>query len=127
MLKLINWLLVVFWMGVIFWFSRQEQLFPPTYPLIGQIISISGHVVFFGILYFLFTRALRSNYLLSAGSLIRLGLVFVFLYGLSDEFHQSFVPGRDASIIDVGWDVLGAWLVSHIKARPLYVKALPLK
>ena len=26
----------------------------------------------------------------------------VILWGISDEFHQSFVPGRDAS----GWDVL---------------------
>jgi VanZ family protein len=26
----------------------------------------------------------------------------VILWGLSDEFHQSFVPGRDAS----GWDLL---------------------
>ena len=26
----------------------------------------------------------------------------VILWGVSDEFHQSFVPGRDAS----GWDVL---------------------
>lgn len=29
------------------------------------------------------------------------------LYAASDEFHQSFVPGRDPSIVDVGIDSLG--------------------
>jgi VanZ family protein len=32
------------------------------------------------------------------------------LYGLSDEVHQSFIPGRDASVGDVVADALGALL-----------------
>lgn len=31
-------------------------------------------------------------------------------YGMADEFHQSFVPGRDASLLDVGLDVIGVSL-----------------
>ncbi len=31
----------------------------------------------------------------------------VFLYGLSDEYHQSFVVGRDSSIMDVLADFIG--------------------
>jgi VanZ family protein len=31
-------------------------------------------------------------------------------YGVSDEYHQSFVPGRDASVRDVGSDFAGAAL-----------------
>ena len=34
------------------------------------------------------------------------GLV-VGLWGVSDEYHQSFVPGRDASVGDVVADVIG--------------------
>jgi VanZ family protein len=31
-------------------------------------------------------------------------------YGVSDEFHQSFVANRDSSVMDVGFDALGAAL-----------------
>ncbi len=33
-----------------------------------------------------------------------------FLYAVSDEFHQSFVPGRQASVGDVAADSAGAFL-----------------
>ena len=35
-------------------------------------------------------------------------LTISILYAASDEFHQSFVPGRGPSIIDVGVDTGGA-------------------
>lgn len=38
------------------------------------------------------------------------------LYAASDEFHQHFVPGRDASIFDVGTDVLGIGTATAIYA-----------
>jgi VanZ family protein len=33
--------------------------------------------------------------------------VAVLLWGISDEFHQSFVPGRDASALDLLADMIG--------------------
>ena len=35
-------------------------------------------------------------------------VVYALLYGVSDEFHQSFVPGRTLSGTDLLADVLGA-------------------
>lgn len=35
------------------------------------------------------------------------GLIIIILYGVSDEIHQHFVPGRDASILDVMADIVG--------------------
>lgn len=34
-------------------------------------------------------------------------LMISFLYGLSDEFHQWFIPGRSATLGDVLADTLG--------------------
>lgn len=36
------------------------------------------------------------------------GLLFAVLFGLSDEWHQSFVPGRQADGWDLAADTLGA-------------------
>ena len=39
-------------------------------------------------------------------------ILFCILYGISDEYHQSFIPGREPSLYDVIADGLGAVLVS---------------
>ncbi|MGC2518223.1 MAG: VanZ family protein [Burkholderiales bacterium] len=47
-------------------------------------------------------------------------------YGVFDEWHQSFVPGRDASLTDVTLDaagaVLGIWLAAWIGSRARTIK-----
>ena len=37
-----------------------------------------------------------------------LGALVTVAFGVSDEIHQSFVPGRDADVLDVVADALGA-------------------
>ncbi|MCJ7831586.1 MAG: VanZ family protein [Dehalococcoidia bacterium] len=39
---------------------------------------------------------------------LTLSFVLAALYAASDEYHQGFVPGRDASWADWGLDVAGA-------------------
>ena len=38
-------------------------------------------------------------------------VIFCIIFGISDEFHQSFIPGRDASFGDVAADTAGALLL----------------
>ncbi len=38
-------------------------------------------------------------------------VAFCLLYGISDEFHQSFVPGRYVSAMDVVADTVGAIII----------------
>lgn len=54
--------------------------------------------------------------------------VIASLFGVVDEWHQSFVPGRYASLTDVGFNLvgvaLGLWLVIRLgsKARNIAVE-----
>ena len=99
---------VFLWMGVIFWFSSQPHL--PRYPhgLINLLLRKGAHIVEYGILAALLRWALGVSFQDPVGK----GIPFILatLYALSDEFHQSFVPGRNASFLDVGFDTLGASL-----------------
>jgi VanZ family protein len=49
----------------------------------------------------------------------------VGLYSLTDEFHQRFVPGRNASLVDCGIDIAGAViaLIIIFEARRLFRRA----
>ena len=43
-------------------------------------------------------------------SLFVIVILFSIFYGITDEIHQYFVPGRSASISDVGLDSIGIML-----------------
>ena len=69
-----------------------------------------AHLTEFAILALLLQRALAHPFgqvRRSDGSATAWALVFTVLYAASDEFHQVFVPSRQASVIDVMIDSLG--------------------
>ncbi|MBD8070602.1 VanZ family protein [Bacillus sp. PS06] len=63
----------------------------------------SGHFIFFGLLAILFRIALTHTL-----HPYRYAWIATTLYAMVDEFHQSFVPGRSASVLDVALDSIGA-------------------
>jgi VanZ family protein len=54
--------------------------------------------------------AVRQSIGLSKVSLWIVAAGICFSYGLSDEFHQSFVPGREVSLGDATADLVGGAL-----------------
>lgn len=64
----------------------------------------TAHMIGYGIFYYLLVRAVKPKSL-SAYVVI---MIFCVFYAISDEIHQSFVPGRTATLMDVGFDSLGA-------------------
>ena len=54
-------------------------------------------------------------------------VALVLVYALSDELHQSFTPGRDASAFDVLTDVLGGALTLRVIASVAGPHAAPHK
>jgi VanZ family protein len=102
------WLPPVLWMGVIFILSAQPSL--PQHPeaLLDLVLKKGGHMMGYGILAFLLWRAFsRGRGALSWSALVAAFVVSV-LYAASDEYHQSFVPGRNGTLVDVGFDAVGA-------------------
>jgi len=69
----------------------------------------------FGVLFFLIYRSLvynKQNILKAT----LMAAILTTLYAMSDEYHQSFIQGRTASMRDVMFDGLGmfmAWLKIH--------------
>ncbi len=61
-----------------------------------------AHIAAYAVMGFLFARALRVQWNPSWAQLIFYSVLISTLYGMSDEAHQYFVPGRHCS----GWDLL---------------------
>jgi VanZ family protein len=55
--------------------------------------------------------------------------LLVGLYGISDEFHQYFIPGRMADVLDAAADiaggVLGTWLMYSLVRLAARRRQLP--
>jgi VanZ family protein len=93
--------------------------FGPAFPLKDKVM----HMVAYGLLAVLFYRACRVTWpeRLPPLQLVAISVLFASLYGVSDEFHQSFVVARQADLLDgvadVAGSILGAlgymWVVSR--------------
>ena len=103
------WGPVIVWCGIIFYFSSLPGQKIPQPPFGGDVVSIAAHIFEYAILYFLVFRAVNSS-IVKRKSNWFLPFVFCLLYALSDEFHQKFIPGRTATIKDIGFDFIGMLL-----------------
>lgn len=75
---------------------------------VSFFIRKAAHMTEYFVLFLLTHRLLIWHY--PDRKMYGYALLFCGLYAATDEFHQSFVPGRGASIIDVGIDTTGAIL-----------------
>lgn len=103
------WLPVVVWGGVIFLFSANPTTRASEIYWQDFIVKKTAHVVVYAILSTLFYRALKTGGI-KAKKAGYYSIFFSLFYGLTDEFHQSFTPGRDPKIRDVIFDTIGGAL-----------------
>jgi len=99
------WLMVAAWAGVIFALSATPHLRVAEAADLDFVLRKAGHMAAFGILAVLLWRAFDLSGVRRA---MALSLVLTIAYAASDEFHQSFTAGRNASGVDVGIDAAGA-------------------
>jgi VanZ family protein len=139
-----RWLLLIVWIALIFSFSTDSFSSSKTSTIIVPVLKFlfpflsaqqlevghivcrkAGHLSEYFVLGVLAWRALRVDsrdvarvWLLSAA--------LVLVVALADEFHQSFVPSRTSSLMDVGYDFIGGIAALGVLSkfrhenRPLY-------
>ncbi len=70
-----------------------------------------AHGMSYTVLGFLLIRALAGGHLKAmTWGLVLAATAIGALYGVSDEFHQSFIPGRHPSVSDVIADTVGSFV-----------------
>jgi VanZ family protein len=96
-------------MAVLFVLSSRSDVGPA-----GRVPDWLTHGIAYLLLAALLCRALAGGLKPLSLSGAAGAVLLATLYGVSDEYHQSFVPGRDASAGDVAKDAagacVGAWL-----------------
>jgi hypothetical protein len=102
--KVITWCVLIFTVSSI-----------PTLPKVGFIwwdflLKKGAHIFEYAILFTLTYKALnqKGNW--------KTPFLFGLTFALSDEYHQSFVLGRSARFLDIGFDSLGL-LIAYWKLR----------
>ena len=108
-------------MAAIFGFSSIPSDEMPSFGLWDTLFKKGGHALGYGLL--ALTLRYAQGWKRKRGWL---AFLLAALYALSDEFHQSFVPGRhpswlDALVIDnggAGIALLSAWWLMKMKPSP---------
>ena len=126
--KNLSWILVIIWMVIIYLLSAQSandsgllsggitdwayQLLNSVIPKLNietlhSIIRTLAHFVLYLILGVLLLNALNYNKQKRNANFV-FALLISFIYAITDEIHQVFVPGRAFQIYDLLIDFLGS-------------------
>ena len=79
------------------------------------ILRKLAHLFVYAVLARLLARALTGSTCWSWKKIFLGSLALSILYACSDEYHQTFVPGRVGCLHDVLIDALAAWLALGLR------------
>jgi VanZ family protein len=111
-----NWLIVILWAGVIFYFSNLPDLkstLPTFWDLIFRKIA---HITEYFVLTYFLIKALLGHRIKKKVALL-VALFLAFSYAISDEYHQTFIFGRNGRFEDVLIDSVGILLMTIMYQR----------
>lgn len=105
---LLYWLPVLVWGTVIFSFSATHAIVVSNVHAWDFLVHKIAHFCEYFILSALIYRALHGTTKVRGKYLLLMTLTLTVLYSVTDEFHQSFTPGREPRIRDVIIDSFGS-------------------
>ncbi len=124
MMKLVRWALTIapfLYMGLIWLLSSKPSDAYIRFSFADSMIKESLHLVEFAILYVLLVLFFAAHGKLTNRANVFSAIV-ACLYGLTDEIHQSFVPYRSATVIDLVKDVIGVTVCYIIIYRGYFLQ-----
>lgn len=101
------WAPVFVWLCFIFILSSFQLKGPDL--IWFDVSGFTQHVVEYGVLGFLVIRAIGSSHNLPTMWAVVAVFLFSLAYGVTDEIHQFFVPGRMFSMMDIVADGVGGF------------------
>jgi VanZ family protein len=102
-LTIISWVLTLAQASAIFYVSSLSSVGLPMFWQSDKVF----HAIAYAALAFLFSWSL-SRYITSWKRIIIFSFIASTLYGMSDEFHQLFVPNRQSDFFDLVADAFGS-------------------
>lgn len=112
-----HWGLAILMMVAIFAFSSIPSEEMPSFGLVDFLVKKGGHALGYGLLALAYLHGLKGENEKVIPSQLYIAWFLATLYSATDEFHQSFVPGRHPAVSDVMVDSLGAaaalWLAGR--------------
>lgn len=125
------WLPPILWALVIFTFSTLQTT--PTSQIYWKdfLVKKTAHIVEYGIFASLLYRAFINSGENEKKAML-VSVLIAFVYGITDEFHQGFTPGREPTVRDVLIDAFGATLfiygfIGNINKLPKKIQTLAKK
>jgi VanZ family protein len=94
-------------MGLIFIASNTSGSDIPKFGIFDLIVKKGGHMLGYALLAASFFHGL-DNGKRASRSVFAGAVLLAILYAASDEFHQSFTPGRSPAIMDICIDTIGS-------------------
>jgi VanZ family protein len=101
------WLPALVWGSVIFWFSSRPAVQTSAVDWQDFLVKKAAHFVEYYLLAVLIYRSLASTTNYSKLKLVIIAFFLASAYAISDEIHQSFIPGREPRLRDVFIDSAG--------------------
>ena len=103
---MLRWFVVLLWMGLIFALSSISSLHSPLAALSDFVLRKLAHIGMYAGLTVLLFLALERHTASTRHAWL-LAVLLAVSYALTDEWHQTWVHGRQGSWRDVGIDTLG--------------------
>ncbi|MFH1873701.1 MAG: VanZ family protein [Pseudomonadota bacterium] len=119
-MKSIRYIVTIAYALMIFYLSSRTWSGGPEIPYLDKLAHI---ILYFGFGGFMLW-ALRITRLREKPYITYLAFLLTFSYGLSDEIHQLFVPGREFSVIDLYADGIGAALGIFVATKLVLLKQI---